>query len=91
MSTLIGVLVGVGLLTIGIPYTLLLGVLAFFLEFIPTLGTLTSGAICVLVALSRGWMIALIVLVYFIVVRIFEGDVVGPRIVGKAVGLHPVV
>lgn len=91
MSTLMGVLVGVGLLIIGIPYALLLGVLAFFLEFIPTLGMLTSGAICVLVALSRGWVSALIVLVYFILVHIFEGDVVGPRIVGKAVGLHPIV
>ena len=91
MSTLIGVLVGVGLLIIGIPYALLLGVLAFFLEFIPTLGTITSGAICVLVALSRGWVSALIVLVYFILVHILEGDVVGPRIVGKAVGLHPIV
>lgn len=91
MSTLIGVLVGVGMLIIGVPYALLLGVLAFLLEFIPTLGTLTSGAICVLVALSRGWVVALIVLAYFIVVHIFEGDVVGPRIVGKAVGLHPIV
>jgi len=31
------------------------------------------------------------VLVYFIVVHVIEGDVVGPRIVGKAIGLHPVV
>ncbi len=91
MSTLIGVLVGVGLLIIGVPYALLLGVLAFFLEFIPTLGTLTSGAICVLVALSRGWVSALIVLLYFVIVHIFEGDVVGPRIIGKAIGLHPIV
>jgi predicted PurR-regulated permease PerM len=32
-----------------------------------------------------------IVLAYFIVVHIIEGDVVGPRIVGKAVGIHPAV
>jgi predicted PurR-regulated permease PerM len=31
------------------------------------------------------------VLAYFIVVHIIEGDVVGPRIVGKTIGLHPVV
>jgi len=61
------------------------------LEFIPVLGTLVSGAICVLLALTRGWVIALIVLAYFVFVHIIEGDVVGPRIIGKAVGLHPVV
>jgi predicted PurR-regulated permease PerM len=88
---LVGVLVGIGMQVIGVPFALLLGVLAFVLEFIPILGTLASGAICVLLALTRGWVIALIVLVYFIVVHVIEGDVVGPRIVGKTIGLHPVV
>ena len=91
MSTLIGVLVGLGMTILQVPYAILLGVLAFVLEFIPVLGTLVSGAICVLLALTRGWVIALIVLAYFVFVHIIEGDVVGPRIIGKAVGLHPVV
>ncbi len=88
---LIGVLVGVGMQVIGVPYALLLGVLAFVFEFIPVLGTLASGAICVLLALTRGWVTAGIVLIYFVVVHVIEGDVVGPRIVGKTIGLHPVV
>src|SRR6266568_5667798 len=87
----VGLLVGVGMQVIGVPFALLLGVLAFVLEFIPVLGTIVSGAICVLLALTKGWVIALIVLVYFVVVHVIEGDVVGPRIVGKAIGLHPVV
>lgn len=91
LSLLIGILVGVGMTLFHVPYGVLLGVMAFVLEFIPVLGTLTSGAICVLIALSQGWLIALGVLIYFILVHIFEGDVVGPRIVGKAVGLHPAV
>jgi predicted PurR-regulated permease PerM len=91
LCVLIGLLVGVGMQVIGVPFALLLGVLAFVLEFIPVLGTLVSGAICVLLALTKGWVIALIVLVYFVVVHVIEGDVVGPRIVGKAIGLHPVV
>jgi len=65
--------------------------MAFILEFIPVLGTLISGVICVLLALTKGWLIAVLVLGYFIIVHIIEGDVVGPRIVGKAIGLHPVV
>jgi predicted PurR-regulated permease PerM len=91
LCSLIGLLVGVGMQVIGVPFALLLGVLAFILEFIPVLGTLVSGAICVLLALTKGWIFALIVLVYFVVVHVIEGDVVGPRIVGKAIGLHPVI
>ncbi|WP_223258351.1 AI-2E family transporter [Thermogemmatispora tikiterensis] len=91
LSALVGVLVGLGMFILQVPYAVLLGVLAFLLEFIPVLGTLTSGAICVLIALSQGWLTAVLVLAYFIGVHIVEGDVIGPRIVGRAVGLHPVV
>lgn len=91
LCVLVGVLVGVGMQVIGVQYALLLGVLAFVLEFIPVLGTLVSGVICVALALTQGWIIAVIVLVYFIVVHLVETDVVGPRIVGQTIGLHPVV
>jgi predicted PurR-regulated permease PerM len=91
LALLIGALVGLGMLALRVPYAILLGVLAFVLEFIPILGTLVSGAICVLVALTQGFLLAALVLLYFVIVHVIEGDVVGPRIVGKAVGLHPVL
>jgi predicted PurR-regulated permease PerM len=89
MALLIGVLVGGGMLILRIPYAILLGVLAFFMEFIPIVGVLVSGGVCVVVALFQGWVLGIIVLAYFAVVHIIEGDVVGPRVMGKAVGIHP--
>jgi predicted PurR-regulated permease PerM len=91
LALTVSLLVTVGLLILHVPYAVLLGVLTFLLEFVPILGTLISGAICVLLALTQGWLIAVIVLVYFIVLHVIEGDILGPRIVGKAIGLHPVV
>lgn len=91
LCTLVGVLVGVGMAFFRVPYALLLGVLAFVLEFIPIIGVFISGAICVLLALTQGWLTALLVLAYFTIVHVIEGDVIGPRVVGKAVGLHPAV
>ncbi|HEY7983692.1 MAG TPA: AI-2E family transporter [Ktedonobacterales bacterium] len=92
MSTLIGVLVGAGMFAFQVPYALLLGVLAFILEFIPIIGTITSGAICVLIALpTRGLFWTVMVLAYFIVMHIIEGDIVGPRVIGRVLGLHPIV
>jgi AI-2E family transporter len=71
---------------------LLLGVLAALFEFLPILDTLASGATCVLLALAtRGWVIALLVLGYFVVVHLLEGYILGPRIIGRALGLHSVV
>ena len=91
LSTLVGTLVGGGMYLLHVPYAILLGLLAFLLEFIPTLGTLLSGVICVLVALTQGWPIALLVLGYFVVIHVLEGYIVAPRVLAKAVGLHPAV
>ena len=89
LATLIGVLVGVGMALLHVRYALLLGILAFFMEFVPVLGVMVSGVVCVAVALFTGWLNAVFVAIYFVVVHVIEGDVVGPRIMGKAVGIHP--
>ncbi|HLQ11570.1 MAG TPA: AI-2E family transporter, partial [Ktedonobacteraceae bacterium] len=70
---------------------ILLGVLSFVTEFIPVLGTIICGVAAVLLALTQGWLTAILVLAYFVLVHIFEGYILAPRLIGKAVGLHPVV
>ncbi|HEX8918534.1 MAG TPA: AI-2E family transporter [Chloroflexota bacterium] len=89
MALLVGTLVGVGMAVMHVRYAVLLGILAFFMEFVPVIGVLISGIVCVGVALFQGWVLALFVLGYFVVVHVIEGDVVGPRIMGSAVGIHP--
>ncbi len=91
LALLVGALVGVGLAVLGVPYAVLLGVLAFFMEFIPVLGVFISGAAALGVALFsfRDLLHPTLVLVYFVVVHVIEGDVIGPRIMGRAVGIHP--
>jgi predicted PurR-regulated permease PerM len=91
MALLIGVLVGVGMGILQVRYALLLGILAFFMEFIPVLGVIISGTVCVVIALFQGPVLALIVLGYFVVVHVIEGDVIGPRVMARAVGIHPAV
>jgi predicted PurR-regulated permease PerM len=92
LAALIGLLVWAGMFFLfRLPYSVFLGFLAFVMAFIPVLGTLISGALCVLVGLTRGPLIAVLVLLYFAFIHVVESELVGPRIVGKAVGLHPVV
>jgi predicted PurR-regulated permease PerM len=91
LALLIGALVGVGMAVLQVPYAVLLGVLAFFMEFVPVLGVFISGAAAVFIAIVsfRDLLHPTLVLAYFIVVHIIEGDVIGPRIMGRAVGIHP--
>lgn len=92
LASLIGLLVWAGMfLLFRLPYSVFLGFLAFVMAFVPVLGTLISGALCVLVGLTRGPLIAILVLLYFAFIHVVESELVGPRIVGKAVGIHPVV
>lgn len=91
LAVIIGLLVGLGMALFHVPYALLLGVIASLLAFIPILGTIISGVLCVLLALTQGWIVSAFVLIYFVVVHVVEGDILGPRIVGKAIGLHPLV
>ncbi|HLX59432.1 MAG TPA: AI-2E family transporter [Ktedonobacteraceae bacterium] len=92
LCLIIGTIVGAGMAVLGLSsYAILLGVLSFITEFIPVLGTIVCGTIAVLLALTQGWLTAVLVLAYFILVHIFEGYILAPRLIGKAVGLHPVV
>ncbi len=92
MCLVIGTIVGAGMAVLGLSsYAILLGVLSFVTEFIPVLGTIICGAAAVLLALTQGWITAILVLAYFVLVHIFEGYILAPRLIGKAVGLHPAV
>lgn len=92
LAALVGLLVGFGMgFLFHLPLAALLGLLAFVLEFIPFLGVIISGAACVLVALTQGYLVTLLVIGYFAFIHVIEGEVVGPRIVGRFVGLHPAV
>jgi len=86
-----GVLYTVGFTIIGLPYAVLIGVMATFLTIIPFLGAITTCVVALVIALvAGGWKLALLVLVVVGIVQALEGTVIQPRIMGQRVGLHPV-
>src|SRR6266480_864565 len=92
LCTIIGIIVGVGLFIIQFPFAVLMGVLTFITEFIPVLGTIFAGTIAVLLALSQGgWIMAVEVLIFFVLVHLFEGYFLAPRLIGNAVKLNPAI
>ncbi len=77
-------------LILGIPYALIFGVIQM-LEIIPVLGTWTAIVPCVtIIFLTSGGSKALIVsIVYLIYTQLVRDNFVAPRIMGIALGLHP--
>lgn len=89
---LIGVFTGAGLGILGVPYALLLGVLAGLTEAIPYLGPWLSGAISVIVALvTVDPLKALEVAVLFLLVQQLEGNLVQPLVMSRSVHLDPLL
>ena len=93
LAAIIGVLAGAGTFFLGIKqFALIIGMLAFLFETIPMVGPTLASIPAILISLllpdpfPRSYWIA----VYFIAIQLIETNVLGPRIVGHAVGLHPV-
>lgn len=91
-ASIVGVLTWLGFLIAGFPYALLLGVVAGVFNIIPYMGLVASLIPALIIAIfSANPLIALLkILIVFAVVQVLDGSVIGPRVVGEAVGLHPV-
>jgi predicted PurR-regulated permease PerM len=89
MGITLGIVVGVVLQLMGMPYALVLGVLAGVFEMVPMLGPILSALPALAVALFQPWPMVLAVLAFFLIVQQLEAHVLAPRITGHAVGLHP--
>lgn len=85
------VLYTIGFFAIGLPYALLLGLIAGALSIVPFLGAiLTIIPAVVLAAVShQDWLHPVLAVVVFTVVQTIEGFVVSPKVMGDRVGLHP--
>ncbi len=87
----LGVWYGVGFTLAGLHFGLLIGITAGVLSFIPYVGSLTGLILSVSVALVQGpWSLLGVVLAIQFVGQFIEGNILTPRFVGEAVGLHPV-
>lgn len=73
-------------------FALIFGVLGFIFETIPMVGPALASVSPVLASLllPDPWPRTLIIVICFVGIQTFESNVLGPRIVGHAVGLHPV-
>lgn len=89
MMLFIGTLAGLGYVVIGVKFAFALAVFAGLTELIPLVGPYIGGIPAVLVALTEGWLPAVLVVVYLVLLQLIEGNVLVPRVMEKAVGVNP--
>jgi len=86
---LVGSLCGVGFAVLGIPYPVVLGVLAGVLEFIPLVGPLVLATVAAVAGALHAPMLALWAVGFLGVLRLVEDYVIYPRLIRRGIQLHP--
>ena len=86
----IGLLVGIALLLLGVPYALFLAMFAALAELVPMVGPIAGAIPALLVSATMPFPAIVWVAIAFVVIQQLESNVLMPRLSGHAVGLHPV-
>lgn len=90
-AAIIGVLTYIGLLVIGVQYTLVLAVLAVVGEFLPVVGPILAAIPAIAVALVDSPQQAIVVTIFFIVLQQLESNLLVPIIMRQQADVPPLL
>lgn len=94
LAVIIGVLTYLGLTIFGVPYALLLAVIAALFELIPIFGPILASIPAIAVAFGSvdgGLTLALMVAGLYLIIQQFENHLIYPLVVKKVVGVPPIL
>ncbi len=92
ISLVTGVIVGLSMMLVGVDFALLWGLLAFLLNYVPTIGSIIAAIPPTLLAFVQlGWIHAVIVLAIFLIINMIIGNIVEPRTMGIGMGLSTLI
>jgi predicted PurR-regulated permease PerM len=91
LGFIIGLMTFIGLSIIGVPYALVMGIIAGILELIPYIGPALSAIPAIAIAFTISPFLAAATLVLYFFIQQFENYLIVPKVMEKSVGLHPVI
>lgn len=85
-----GVIVFVGFLLIGMPYSLPLAILVTVTSIIPYIGPFIAFVPCAVIALLHSFQMLIGLIIVWIVEQVLNGNVIEPKVLGDQLKVHPV-
>jgi predicted PurR-regulated permease PerM len=89
ITSLLGVMMYFGYLLIGLPFSLLLAIVATILNIIPYIGPILGAVPVLIVAFIQSPSMALWALVVTLIAQQIESSLLSPHIYGKRLDIHP--
>ena len=90
-SLILGTLCFIGMLILGIPNALIISVLIGVTSLVPIVGATVGVVVGFLLIVISNPFKAILFVIFFLVLQQIEGNLIYPRVVGKAVGLPGVL
>jgi predicted PurR-regulated permease PerM len=91
LMLIVGVLNYIGFILIGLPYAISLALIAGLLEVIPNVGPNIAGLLAAIVGFSISPTLGFLAIFVAIIVQQLENNLLVPKIMEKAIGIHPVI
>ncbi len=91
LGLIVGTVVYIGLTLLGVPYALLLGIIAGFLEIVPYVGPVLSVIPAAIIALSQSTWLTVAVIILYILIQQIENHILIPKIMQKVTGINPII
>ena len=92
VALFVGVASSIGLWAIGLPFWLLVGMVAGVFNLVPLVGPFIGGGLAVVIALIAGQpLTAVWAALVLLVVQQIDNHLISPNVMGRTVQLHPVV
>ena len=89
--TTVGIIVAVVLLILRVDYAVFLGFISAILDLVPIVGPILSGALILLIAFPKGWIVCLIAIGSLLLGQFVENNWAKPYLFSKYMDLHPLV
>ena len=92
ISMITGLLVYISLSLINLDHAIMWGLIAFFLNYIPNIGSIIASIPAIIIALIQlNFYYALLVALIYLVINIVMGSIIEPRYLGKELGLSTLI
>lgn len=91
MAVFVGILTGVVLLILKVDFAIVVGIVTAVADIVPYIGPFIGFLPAVILASIQSPMKGVWVAIIFVLIQWAENNIIGPKILGESVGLHPLV
>lgn len=91
MSCIIATLTFLGMWILGVPYPMVIGVLAAITEWIPIVGPIVGAVPAILLGATIDLGLAVKVLIFYVAIQQIDSHFIMPQVMGAVISIHPVV